>query len=99
MAGNVTGTQSAAIQAVQFGAFLLSMLISGFLIPISNMPYILQLISNIVPARHFIEVTREVMLRDGGWTSTAKPIAALAGLAALFFMVNVRKTRRMQLEG
>jgi ABC-type multidrug transport system permease subunit len=36
--GNATGTQSAAIQGVQMGAFLLSLLLSDFLFPVRNIP-------------------------------------------------------------
>jgi len=38
MMGNATGTQSAAIQGVQMGSFLLSLLLSGYLFAISNIP-------------------------------------------------------------
>ena len=96
--GNVTGTQSAAIQAVQFGAFLLSMMLSGFLMPVENIPSGLRWISNFVPARHFIEVTRDVMLRGGGWVTSARPLFALAALLFFFFLSNVRRMRRMRLD-
>ena len=99
MVGNVTGSQAAAIQAVQLGAFLLSMLLSGFLVPISNIPEELRWISLFVPARHYVEVVRDAMLRDGGWASSLRQLLCLAGLAALYFAVNVRRMRRMQFAG
>lgn len=95
-AGNVLRAQAAAIQAVQLGAFLLSLLMSGFLMPVRNMPDLLQWLSLVLPARHFIEVTRNTMLRGGGWQTSAFPIVALFGLALLFFAANVRRLRRMQ---
>ncbi len=98
MVGNLTGTQSAAIQAVQFGAFILSLMLSGFLMPIQNIPAGLRWISNIVPARHFVEVTRDIVLRGGDWTTSAKPLLWLLGLALLFFMVNISGMRRMQFD-
>ena len=99
MAGNLAGTQSAAIQAVQLGAFLLSMLLSGFLMPLSNAPVLLQYVSMLVPARHYIEATREVMLRGGGWEAAWRPVAMLAALGLLFFSVNLGLMRRMQYKG
>ncbi len=36
--GNATGNQSAAIQGVQMGSFLLSLLLSGYLFAIRNIP-------------------------------------------------------------
>lgn len=94
--GNATGTQSAAIQGVQFGAFLLSLMLSGFLMPVANMPVAMQWISTIVPARHYIEVTRDVLLRHGDWSTSARPLLTLCGLALFFFVANVGRMRRMQ---
>ena len=94
--GNVMGTQSAAIQAVQLGAFLISMLLSGYLVPIANTPVQLRWISYILPATYYIEITRDSVLRDGGWDSMGTSVAILAFMALLFFAANLRKMRRMQ---
>jgi ABC-2 type transport system permease protein len=94
--GNVTGTQSAAIQGVQFGAFLLSLMLSGFFMPIANMPAPMQWISMLVPARHYIEITRDILLRHGDWATSARPLLLLCSLALFFFMANVGRMRRMQ---
>ena len=94
--GKVTGTKSAAIQGVQFGAFLLSLMLSGFLMPIANMPVPMQWISTIVPARHYIEVTRDVLLRHGDWGTLARPLLTLCALALFFFAANLGRMRRMQ---
>jgi ABC-2 type transport system permease protein len=96
MVGNILRTQAAAIQAVQLGAFLLSLLLAGFLVPIRNMPVILQWLSALLPARHFIEVTRDTMLRGGSWATSGPSMLALLVLAVLFFAANVRRMRRMQ---
>ena len=44
------------------------------------------------------ELTRDIMLRDGNWDTSAKPLACLAVLAVLFLMLNVKSMRRMQVE-
>jgi ABC-2 type transport system permease protein len=97
MAGNLTGSQSAAIQAVQLGGFLASMLLSGFLVPVANIPPELRWISALLPARHYIEITRNSMLRDEGWMTSGRSLLMLAALAALLFLVNCARMRRMQL--
>ena len=96
LVGNATGTQSAAIQGVQFGAFLISLLLSGFLMPISNMPVPMQYISSIIPARHYIALARDVLLRHGDWHTSMKPLLALVGLGLFFFLANLGRMRRMQ---
>ncbi|MBI1786921.1 MAG: ABC transporter permease [Acidobacteria bacterium] len=95
MVGNLTGSQSAAIQAIQFGAFILSLMLSGFFMPIQNIPPGLRWISNLVPARHFIEITRDVVLRGGDWSTSFKPLLSLLALALFFYFVSFRRMRRM----
>jgi len=94
--GNVMGTQSAAIQAVQLGAFLISMLLSGFLVPVSNIPIELRWISHIIPATYYVHVTRDAFLRSGGWESMGGSVAVLALMCLFFFAANLRKMHRMQ---
>jgi ABC-2 type transport system permease protein len=94
--GNVMGTQSAAIQAVQLGAFLISMLLSGFLVPVSNIPIELRWISHILPATYYVHVTRDTFLRSGGWESMGGSVAVLALMCLFFFAANLRKMGRMQ---
>ncbi|MCC6590086.1 MAG: ABC transporter permease [Bryobacterales bacterium] len=96
LVGNATGTQSAAIQGVQFGAFLISLLLSGFLMPVANMPVPMQYISAIIPARHYIALARDVLLRHGDWQTSMNPLLALGGLALFFFLANLGRMRRMQ---
>jgi ABC-2 type transport system permease protein len=98
LVGNLTRIQSAAYQGVQLGAFLFSMLMSGFLMPLANAPWLMQVVSNIVPARHFIEVTRDIMVRGGDWDTSARPLVALVLLTLLFFGANIGRLRRMQME-
>jgi len=97
MVGNVTGTQSAAIQAVQLGGFLVSMLLSGFAFPVGNIPLELRWISYLLPAKHYVDLVRDTMLRGGGWVSSGLSVLVLLLLAGFFFAVNWRRMRRMQL--
>jgi ABC-2 type transport system permease protein len=94
--GNVMGTQSAAIQAVQLGAFLISMLLSGFLVPVSNIPVELRWLSYILPATYYVEVVRDSLLRSGSWDSIGRSVGLLALMMTAFFLANMRRMYRMQ---
>jgi ABC-2 type transport system permease protein len=94
--GNVMGTQAAAIQAVQLGAFLISMLLSGFLVPVSNVPLELRWISYILPATYYIDITRDSLLRGGGWAAVGNSVLVLLLTTIVFFGANMRKMHRMQ---
>jgi len=94
--GNASGNQSSAIQGVQLGAFLLSLLLSGFLFPVRNIPPGIRWISYILPATHYVKVVRNSLLRDAGWMTSLRPMAALWILAVLFLLWNVLQMRKMQ---
>jgi ABC-2 type transport system permease protein len=59
-------TQQVAFQLGLLSSMLPTLLLSGFIFPISSMPSALQVISHIVPARYFIAALREVVLKGVG---------------------------------
>ncbi|MEG7807598.1 ABC transporter permease, partial [Listeria monocytogenes] len=62
----VTRQQMLATQLAALSAMLPSMLLSGFLFPVENLPLPMRIISNIVPARYLIDLLRVVLLKGGG---------------------------------
>jgi ABC-2 type transport system permease protein len=98
MAGASIPNQAAAIQAVQNVCFLLSFLLSGFVYPVSNIPAWLRWVSDLVPARYFVEVSRDVFVRGGGWSATWHVPVFLTVLSALFFFKAWMSLRKMQIE-
>ncbi|MBW4698317.1 MAG: ABC transporter permease [Aphanocapsa lilacina HA4352-LM1] len=97
--GTRTTTQSAAVQAVATSGFLTALLLSGFIYPLSNIPFPLSLVSNIVPARYFIEITRDAFVRGTGWPGIWFAPLLLAVLGGVFFLASFRSLKRMQLPG
>ena len=76
--------------------FLLSFLMSGFIFPVANIPAAIRWITNIVPARYYIEVTRDAFVRGGGWASIWHAPVVLSLLALFFFFNAWRTMRHMQ---
>ncbi|MEO1233919.1 MAG: ABC transporter permease, partial [Myxococcota bacterium] len=92
----VTKNQMVATQAAALSSMLPSMLLSGFLFPIENMPGVLQLITLGVPARHYIEILRGALLRGNSLWDLLEPIAALGAFSvALILISTVRFQRRL----
>lgn len=98
MVGAAIPNQAAAIQAVQFGAFLFSFLLSGFIFPVRNIPAGIRWLSAFVPARYYIELARDAFVRGGGWPSVWHAPLALMAIGAFFFLVAWRNMRRMQVD-
>ncbi len=99
MIGSVTNTQSSAVQAVATGGFTTALLLSGYLYPIRNVVYPLSLLTIVVPARWFVQLSRDSFLRGGSWTyDWYLPLILFAG-GAVFFRRAYENMRKMQLKG
>ncbi len=92
----VADSQQVAFQLGLLSSMLPTLLLSGFIFPISSMPRALQLISHIVPARYFIAALREVVLKGVGpevWWNDA--VALVAFGAAVLLLATVRTVRSL----
>ncbi|HKP85325.1 MAG TPA: ABC transporter permease [Blastocatellia bacterium] len=98
MAGAAIHNQAATIQAVATVCFVLSFLLSGFIYPLSNVPAGIRWVASVVPARYFIEITRDTFLRGSSWAGVWHAHVALGLLGLFFLSVAWLKTRRMQVE-
>jgi ABC-2 type transport system permease protein len=74
----VAETQQVAFQAALLTSFLPTLLLSGFIFPISSMPHFLQLVTTIVPARYFLIALRGIVLKGTSITLLWPQMAALA---------------------
>ncbi|UCD18310.1 MAG: ABC transporter permease [Candidatus Zixiibacteriota bacterium] len=59
-------TQQLAMMSAMMVTVLPSVMLSGFIFEIKNMPAILQAITHIVPARYFLVIIRGIMLKGAG---------------------------------
>lgn len=75
-------TQVAAVFLSFIATLMPSMLFSGFLFPILNMPYLLQLYTYFFPARYFNDISRDLFLKGLGIEYLAGNLALLALYAA-----------------
>jgi drug efflux transport system permease protein len=87
---SIAETQQVAFQLALLTSFLPTLMLSGFIFPISSMPEFLQLVTRIVPARYFLVALRGIVLKGVGpqvfWSDlVALGIFAVAilGLASL----------------
>lgn len=74
------------LMAVWLGTLLPSLLLSGFLFPIENMPLILQILTYIVPARYFLYILRGILLKGLGFSNFIPEFIALL-LFSLFLTI------------
>jgi ABC-2 type transport system permease protein len=89
---------STAVQSQQMAMFIAlvgllmpSLVFSGFMFPIENMPMPLQIISNIVPTKWYFAILRSVMVKGLGLAYIWKPMLILTGMTLFFLGVSIRK--------
>jgi ABC-2 type transport system permease protein len=63
---SVADSQIFAMQAAMVATYLPALLLSGFLFDIAGMPWILRVVTYLIPARYFVTVTRGVLLKGVG---------------------------------
>ena len=97
MLGARASNQNAAVQGVSLVGFLTALLLSGFIYPLNNIPFPLSLISNIIPARYFIVITRDAYVRGVGWPGVWFSVLMILVLGLLLFNVARKSLSRMQL--
>lgn len=83
-------TQQAAMLISLLGMLLPTLLFSGFMFPIENMPKVLQLISNIVPARWYFLIVRSIMIKGLGFSAVWMETLVLLGIAIFFLVVSLK---------
>lgn len=87
----ISSTQQTAMMISLMGLMLPTILLSGFIFPISSMPTPLQVISNILPAKWFVIILKGIMLKGVGLQYIWKETLVLAGMAVFFIVVSVKK--------
>jgi ABC-2 type transport system permease protein len=98
MVGASIPNQASAIQVVAGVCFLLAFMLSGFMFPLDNIPAGIRWIAGIVPARYYIEITRDAFVRGGGWPTVWHAPLMLSLLGSFYFINAWRKMKNMQVE-
>ncbi len=84
-------TQMVAMFASMFGLLLPTILLSGFIFPIENMPIPLQWLTRIVPPRYYVQAVKTVMLKGGGFQYIWHELTVMIGFLFLFLVLSIRK--------
>jgi ABC-2 type transport system permease protein len=80
---------------VSFFILMIYLLMSGLLTPIDSMPHWVQLLSEVNPVRHFVSISRQILIKGAGLTDIAIPLGVLAvyGAAALALAIRLYHKR------
>ncbi len=87
----MTDSQQNAMLISLVGTMLPTVMLSGFMFPIENMPVPLQVVANVIPAKWYYEIVKNIMIKGTGIEVIWKHIAVLTGMMFILFGLAVRK--------
>lgn len=87
----VSSSQQVAMFISMFALLLPTMLLSGFIFPIDNMPVILQWLSYIIPPKYFIIILKNIMLKGTGMAFVWKETLIITGMLLFFILASIKK--------
>jgi len=88
---NITSSQQTAMLVSLMLMMLPTILLSGFMFPIENLPLPMQIISNALPARWFFIIVKTIMIKGLGFSAVMRETAILTGMAFLFLTIGVTR--------
>lgn len=87
----IARSQQIAMFMSLFVLMLPTVLLSGFIFPIENMPVILQWISSVLPPRWFIIILKDIMLKGNGLAYVWDETLILLGMTLILLFAAIRK--------
>jgi ABC-2 type transport system permease protein len=90
----VARNQLVATQAGALSSLLPSLILSGMIVPIENMPRVLQTLTTVVPARYLVHALRTLMLKGGGLSVVAVDLFALLAFAVVVLALATLRFKR-----
>ena len=86
----VVETQQQAI-FVAFSVNMVYLLMSGLFTPFTSMPFWAQMVGQLSPVKHFIEIMRAVLVRGAGFEAVSVPLVVLVVYGFVVFALSIRQ--------
>ncbi len=94
LVSSISETQQVAFMISSIITLLPTFVLSGFVFPIRNMPIGVQLITYLVPARYFLVILRNIVLKGSGITSFWKEMLALILMSFVTLGLSINRLRK-----
>ncbi len=91
LVSTITNSQQTAMLISMMGMMLPTILFTGFLFPLENMPKILQYLSMIIPSRWFYYIMKAIMLKGLGFEAVWKQTLVLVCMCIVLLTISLKK--------
>jgi ABC-2 type transport system permease protein len=79
---------------VTFFVMMVYLLMSGLFTPVDSMPRWVQILSEFTPVRHFVQISRAILVKGAGLAEIARPLVILVVYAAVMLTVAVSQYKK-----
>jgi ABC-2 type transport system permease protein len=76
------------------GLMMPTLIFTGFMFPLENMPWIFQAISNIIPSRWYFLIVKAVMLKGLGFEYVWKETLVLVAMTVLLLTIALKNFKK-----
>ena len=84
-------SQQVAMFMSLVGFLMPALVFGGFMFPIENMPWLMRVISHVIPTRWFFEILKEIMIKGLGFGFVAKQALILSVMTLVFLTIALKK--------
>jgi len=88
---SITNSQQVAMMLSLVALMLPTILLSGFIFPVENMPMILQVFCHIMPPKYYITIIKSIMLQGNGIEYVWRETLILMGFTTFFLALSIKK--------
>ena len=88
---SITSSQQVAMLLSLVALMLPTILLSGFIFPVENMPWVLQVLCYAMPPKYYITIIKSIMLQGNGIEYVWRETLILAGFTAVFLAISIKK--------
>ncbi len=90
----VADSQQVAFQLAAVTSMVPTIILSGFVFPIDSMPWWLQILSNITPAKFYLVILRSIVLKGVGLSAFWDQVCYLLIFIAVLLLISLRRFRK-----
>jgi ABC-2 type transport system permease protein len=94
LVSTITETQTAAMLVSGMAFMMPVMLLSGMMFPIENMPFFLQWIAQLIPAKWYITAVKKLMIKGLGFSAIITELGVLSFMAVLLITVSLKNFKK-----
>jgi ABC-2 type transport system permease protein len=91
---SITNSQQIAMMLSLVALMLPTILLSGFIFPVENMPWPMQVLCSVMPPKYFITIIKGIMLQGNGLAYMWKETLILMGFTTVFIIVSIKKFKK-----